>query len=150
MARAKKEKAEMSEAQSKIVSIVKNLAQKYGSLEDVQIERVVETEKVVIVIASADSAAKLVGKEGSIVKMISKELGKQVKVLSAASDQKTMTRDLLRPASLIGINVLYTAGKEELKIRVPLKDKPLLLIPESELERVFGEIFSKTSKISFE
>ena len=126
---------EISQLELDIANIVYNLGD-----GQIGFKKAIGTDNVVIIITEQDQVGKLIGKGGKIVRAISKELGKKVRVVGAGSDLKSVAKDMLSPARISGINVVYgTDGEEIFKIRVMKEDSRR--IP-SDLE-VLNEIIQK-------
>ena len=86
-------------------------------------KRTIDMGDVVIIITDKDQVGKLIGKGGKIVRTISKEIGKKVRVVGEESDLKSVAKDLIAPARISGINIVYGKdGKEKYKIRVMKED----------------------------
>jgi len=83
----------------------------------------IEIGDVVIVVTEKDQVGKLIGKGGKIVREISKTVGKKVRVVGENSDLKAVAEDMLAPARISGINIVYGKdGEEKFKIRVKQED----------------------------
>lgn len=86
-------------------------------------KRTVEIGDVLIIITQKDQVGKLIGKGGKIVREISKTAEKKVRVVGENSDLKAVATDILAPARISGINIVYgTDGEEKYKIRVRRED----------------------------
>ena len=86
-------------------------------------KKTIEIGDLVIIVTDKDQVGKIIGKSGKIVRAISKKVGKKVRVIGEGSDFKEVARDLLAPARISGINIVYGMGDEEkYKIRVMKED----------------------------
>lgn len=86
-------------------------------------KRTIEIGDVVIIVTDKDQVGKIIGKSGKIVRAISKKIGKKVRVIGEGSDFKEIARDILAPARISGINIVYGKdGEEKYKIRVMKED----------------------------
>ncbi|MGC9516563.1 MAG: KH domain-containing protein [Methanomicrobiales archaeon] len=86
-------------------------------------KKTIEIGDVVIIVTEKDQVGKLIGKGGKIVRAISKKVGKKVRVVGENSDLKSVATDILAPARISGINIVYGKdGKEKFKIRVMRED----------------------------
>ena len=86
-------------------------------------KKTIEIGDVVIIVTDKDQVGKIIGKSGKIVRAISKKVGKKIRVIGEGSDFKEIARDLLAPARISGINIVYGMGDEEkYKIRVMKED----------------------------
>lgn len=86
-------------------------------------KKTIEIGDVVIIVTDKDQVGKIIGKNGKIVRAISKKIKKKVRVIGEGSDFKEIARDILAPARISGINIVYGRNDEErYKIRVMRDD----------------------------
>ncbi|HHW17039.1 MAG TPA: transcription elongation factor NusA [Methanothermobacter sp.] len=109
---------EVSELELEISKVLYRLAE--GKLG---FKRAIDMGDVVIIITDRDQVGKLIGKGGKIVRTISRAIGKRVRIVGEDSDLKSVAEDVLAPARISGINIVYGKdGKEKFKIRVIKED----------------------------
>ncbi|MGZ7044139.1 MAG: transcription elongation factor NusA, partial [Methanobacterium sp.] len=66
---------------------------------------------------------KIIGKSGKIVRAISKKIGRKIRVIGEGSDFTEVAADLVAPARISGINIVYGIdGEERYKIRIMKED----------------------------
>lgn len=86
-------------------------------------KKTIEIGDVVIIITEKNQVGKLIGKGGKIVREISKTLERKIRVVGENSDLKAVATDILAPARISGINIVYGKdGEERYKIRVQRED----------------------------
>lgn len=86
-------------------------------------KKTIDMGELLVIVTDKDQVGKLIGKGGKIVRAISKEIGKKVRVVGEDSDLKSVAKDLLAPARISGINIVYGKdGREKYKIRVKKED----------------------------
>ncbi len=86
-------------------------------------KKTVEIGDTVIIVTDKEQVGKLIGKSGKIVREISHSVGKKVRVVGENSDLRAVARDILAPARLAGINIVYgKEGQKKYKIRIMAED----------------------------
>ncbi len=86
-------------------------------------KRIIDGGEETIIITEKNQVGQLIGKGGKIVRAISKEIGKKIRVVGEGSDLKSVSSDLIAPARISGINIVYGRdGQEKYKIRVRRED----------------------------
>lgn len=101
-----------------------------------------------ILLLAKGNIAPLIGKEGKTIKMISKKFGKRVRIISEG-DMKTMAQDLVSPARIFGINVLYTPMGEEYNIVIPKSDRRKIIMSDRTLKKALSVLFNNKLNIKF-
>ncbi|MEM4348295.1 MAG: KH domain-containing protein [Candidatus Anstonellaceae archaeon] len=105
--------------------------------------------KVVLILTEGEVGL-LIGKDGKVVGEISSALGKKVRIAEAQGDVKKTIADIISPVRLLGINKVFSQGKEFTKVRLPKKDLPRLPIDLQTLERVLCQLLEEEVKLVFE
>ncbi|MGP8023148.1 MAG: transcription elongation factor NusA [Methanobacterium sp.] len=86
-------------------------------------KKTIEIGDTVIIVTDKEQVGKLIGKSGKIVREISRSIEKKVRVVGENSDLRSVARDILAPARLSGINIVYgKEGRKKYKIRVMAED----------------------------
>jgi transcription antitermination factor NusA-like protein len=86
-------------------------------------KKTIEVGDIVIIVTDKDQVGKLIGKNGKIVRELSKTIGKKIRVVGQDADLKSVSKDILAPARVSGINIVYGKdGEEKYKIRVMQED----------------------------
>ena len=86
-------------------------------------KKTIEIGDTVIIVTDKEQVGKLIGKSGKIVREISRSIEKKVRVVGENSDLRAVAKDILAPARLSGINIIYgKEGQKKYKIRVMAED----------------------------
>lgn len=134
----KLESGTISEGDVEVSRFLYTLEDKFKSLQDAKLVKVVEGDSIILV-AERGHAARIVGKQGSIVKVLAKHFNKSIKVIELSKDVKEFVRNLIPNAS---VNILYTTDGERYKIIT--KEQRVKL---REVESVIRSMFKRPVEI---
>ena len=142
---AKVKAGEISQIDLKIARLLLSLEEKYPSLQSVCFYKAIEVEKTLAVIVGHGDMPRLLGYSGKIIKALSDETGKNVRVLEYGVDDRKFLEDLFIPFSILTINTIWLPdGTTE--TRVILKRKRGAQLPFD--LKALKEIASKVRKMS--
>ena len=142
---AKVKSGEISQIDLKIARLLLSLEEKYPSLQSVCFYKAIEAEKTLAIIVGHGDVPRLLGYSGKIIKALSDETGKNVRVLEYGVDDRKFLEDLFIPFSILTINTIWLPdGTTE--TRVILKRKRGAQLPFD--LKALKEIASKVRKMS--
>jgi len=145
----KLDKREINELEIKISRFLYNLSEKVRSLRNIKITKVVDCG-VLLIVSGRGDAAKLVGKNGAIVKKIAKKFNKSIRILEEAPNFKDFVEGLTSPATISGINTLYRDNEELYRIRIPMVQRSHLLIPPEDFPQILSDFYKIKAELVFE
>lgn len=103
---------------------------------DVGFKQAVDTRDGVIVLAEKKDVGKLIGVDGSTIKTLLEELGKDIKVIGL-DDRDEMIRHLVAPAVVKSINEVYKPdGLVTYKVRINRMDENKLRMSLCDVTRI--------------
>ncbi|MEM5793450.1 MAG: KH domain-containing protein [Candidatus Aenigmatarchaeota archaeon] len=133
----------------KTFRLLNKISNKYTILNDVKIERVLETPKMIFIITNKEDASKIIGKNGGMIKKIGEYLGKPIRVITNKKNVENFVKEIFRSNNIIGINILY--GDEKIyRLRFPSYEKEELPIEIDKFSKFFNSIFGEKVEIIFE
>ncbi len=142
----KVESGDVKDIDITVLKTLNNISKEFKPLADVEIKKIVEGEKILVIVTKQGDGPRIIGKKGVMVKKISKLIGKPLRVVEDCSDVKEFIEKLITPIPIVGINVIYSPEGEILKVLIPRGRK----IPMSKSS--FGEIvnimFSKKAIVA--
>ena len=142
---AKVKSGEISQIDLKIARLLLSLEEKYPSLQNVCFYKAIEAEKTLAIIVGHGDVPRLLGYSGKIIKALSDETGKNIRVLENGVDDRKFLEDLFIPFSILTINTIWLPdGTTE--TRVILKRKRGAQLPFD--LKALKEIASKVRKMS--
>jgi transcription antitermination factor NusA-like protein len=142
---AKVKSGEISELDLKVARLLLSLEEKYPSLQSVCFYKAVDVEKTLAIIVGHGDVPRLLGYSGKIIKALSDETGRNVRVLEYGVDDRKFLEDLFIPFSILTINTIWLPdGTTE--TRVILKRKRGAQLPFD--LKALKEIASKVRNMS--
>ncbi len=138
-------RGEITESDVNVSRVVFKLSERFRTLRDVTIKKAIETKNNIVIIPEKGDSAKIIGRGGSIVRELSKNLNKNVRVIEETNDKRDFIEKMVFPAKVSAINILYTENGEKLKIVVSNIKK--LPISEENLREVVKKIFGQDIEI---
>lgn len=119
----------------KIIKKLHELSKSYRRLENVSVEKIIDTGSLIAIVCGKMDVASLVGRDGRITGELRKISGKQVKIIGSG-DYKSVIYSLMFPSTVESVGKLYSDGVESLKINIrrsqirnlPAKKEDLLLV----------------------
>ena len=142
---AKVKAGEISDLDLRIARQLLILEEKYPSLQNVCFFRAVDANRTLALIVGHGDVPRLLGYGGKIIKAISDETGKSIRILENGVDDRKFLEDLFIPFSILTINTIWLPdGTTE--TRVILKRKRGAQLPMD--LKALKEIATKVRKMS--
>lgn len=117
---------------------------------DISFSKAIETQDAIVVVAPKESIGKIIGRSGANIRVISKKLGKPVRVVGSG-ELKDMIYDFASPARVIGVNKVFRPdGSTIQRVRIPRKDKPKLRLGVEDMEKIISSLSEDQVEILFE
>lgn len=142
-------KGVITEKEIEVCRYLCGLEEKVKNLKEAKILKVCDSNSLFIITARGD-AAKIVGRRGSIVKELAKKYSKSIRVVEFSDSFREFVENLLSPAVLTTISIMYTADGETYKVIVPSSQKTRLFLLESDFSNIIKNLYGKEAQIIFE
>lgn len=139
-------------AEGKITPLDVELSKILHELGDGEIEftKAIETGDNVIILSPKESLGKIIGRSGATIRVISRRLGKQVRVVGSG-DLHEMIYDFTSPAKVLGINKVYKPdGSVSQRIRISVRDKVKLRLSPEDITKLISSLSKDEIEIAFE
>lgn len=105
--------------------------------------------KVLLILTRGDINA-LIGKEGAVVNALSQALGRKIRIAEISGDRRKMVGDLIAPAALLGINVIFKQGADEYRIRVAKQDAQKMPLDRESMEKALEALLEAKTLLVLE
>ncbi len=144
-------KGEITEIDVKLSKLIYKLSEKYPGIRGISIKKTIDMGNLLVLIVGKNEIGNLIGKGGSIIKRIKKEVKRKIKVLEETENEKKLVQDVLLPARVQGINIVYMRdGTQEYKVRIPKEDMQALPADVQTIEKLLKRVTKKDMKVIFE
>ncbi len=147
---AKIKDGELNDNDLEIAKELYRLSQDNRAIKDVKFKRSIKVGNLIVILVEAGEIGSIIGRGGNVIRGLSKKLNKKIRVIEESKDVKKVASDLLYPAKVYGINIVYMPngtiikrlrlGKEfERKLPIPTKSVKdiILLITGENVDIVF-------------
>ena len=104
---AKVKAGDISDLDLRIARLLLSLEEKYPSLQNVCFYKAVDVNRTLAVLVGRGDVPRLLGYGGKIIRAISDETGKSVRVLEQGVDDRKFLEDLFIPLSILTINTIW-------------------------------------------
>lgn len=147
---AKLKSGEISELDLKIARLLLSLEEKYPSLQNVFFHKAVEVDKTLAVIVGPGDVPRLLGYGGKIIKALSEETGKSIRVLEYGADDRKFLEDLFAPLSIVTINTIWLPdGTTETRIILKKRHGRQLPFNIKALKEIASKVRNITLRVEF-
>jgi transcription antitermination factor NusA-like protein len=122
---------------------------------DMEFKKAVEAGDLIVIVVGEGDVPITIGKGGKNIKALMRELGKRIRVIEAVEvkgtdDVKKLATDLLYPAGVFGVNIVYKpGGGTYYKVLVLNRDRRKLPEKAEVLESILSQITGEDVKINF-
>jgi transcription antitermination factor NusA-like protein len=147
---SKLKEGKLSKLELDISCALFELSKKHKELDQLVFKRAVDADGLVILMVGAGQIPFLVGRRGRVVQELESILNTKVRVIEEGSTEKKLIQDLLTPAEVLGINVLYTKNGDEHRIRVPRQHLKRLPRNKEKIQTALSKLTNKNFTIVFE
>ena len=115
----KLKEGKISELDVKISRTLFEMAQKRRGLEKINFKRAISTSGLIVPVVGRGEIRFAVGRGGKIVRELERRLRVKIRVVEEGTQTRKLAQDIFTPAKVLGVNVLYSGGKEKHRVLVP-------------------------------
>ena len=123
-------------------------SEKYSILKDVEVNRVLDTPRMMLIFTDTENASKIIGKKGGMIKKLSDDLGKPIRIVTS-KNVESFVREVFYSNHILGVNVVY-GGEKLYKIRFPSSEKGEMPLDIEKFSKFFNSIFNEKVRVVFE
>jgi transcription antitermination factor NusA-like protein len=146
----KLKEGKISNLDLKISRVLFELSKKHRGLEKLNFKGSVDASGLVILKVERGQIPLVVGKGGKLVQEIERTLKTKIRVVEEGANHRKLAQDILAPAEVIGVNVLYTTSGNEYRVRVPRQQMKRLPAEKEKIKTALSMLTNKNFTIVFE
>lgn len=128
--------------------LIASMSDRYG-LDAADFFKAVDTGRIILLLTKGDVGL-LIGKQGCVVKNLTAELGKKVRIVEVSGDAHKTVSDIITPARLLGINTIFKPGGKGYRVRISRRDIERLPMDLETLNRALATLLEVETTVSFE
>ena len=146
----KLKKGSITDLDVKISKLLYQLEQEHH-IRDITFVRAVESRSLIVIIVGEGDIGNLIGKGGKTVKFLQRSLKKKIRIIEDTADTRKIIQDLLHPARVLGMNILYLpSGDRNYRVRVPKEDERRIPTNVQSAEEIVSKLINLNVQIVFE
>jgi len=104
---AKVKSGEVSETDLRVARLLLSLEEKFPSLQNVFFHKTIDTDRTLAIVVGPGDVPRLLGYGGKIVRTLSEETGKNIRILENGVDNRKFLEDLFAPLNIMTINTIW-------------------------------------------
>lgn len=147
---AKVKAGEITDLDLRIARLLINIEEKYPSLQNVCFYKALEVEKTLAIMVGHGDVPRLLGYGGKIIKALSDESGKNVRILEYGVDDRKFLEDLFIPFSILTINTIWLPdGTTETRVILKRKRGSQLPFDLTALKEIARKVRKMSIRVEF-
>ncbi len=122
---AKVKAGEITNLDLKIARLLLSLEEKYPALQNVCFYKAIDVNKTLAVLVGHGDVPRMLGYGGKIIRALSDETGKSIRILEQGIDDRKFLEDLFTPLNILTINTIWLPdGTTETRVILKRKRGP--------------------------
>lgn len=147
---ARVKSGEISELDLKVARLLSSLEEKFPSLQNVCFHKAVEAGNTLALVVGVGDVPRLLGFGGKIVRALSDETGKSVRILEHGVDERKFLEDLFAPLSIMTINRIWLPdGSTETRAILRRRSRAPLPFDVKALKEIALRVRDMTLRVEF-
>jgi len=143
-------KGELTESIIDVSRTLFKLGEEIPSLKSATIHEIIPTSDSIVILTEEGDGAKVVGKNGKIVKLLAKKTGKSIRIIEKSPKFEEIVKSLVFPVKLLGVNTLFSKDGEKKKIMISQKDKGRIPFNDVSFRTVVKKLTNQEAVLHFE
>ncbi|MBU0661941.1 hypothetical protein KJ891_00620, partial [Candidatus Micrarchaeota archaeon] len=124
---------EISELDVRVSRLLHKLSKRFFE-PDIEFKKALELENLIVLVCTGNIGS-AIGRRGVIVAEMSRELGKKVRIIEKAKDEKKMIGDLVGAVRLLGVNKIFRPEGLGFTVKIAKGDEGRMVTNAASLEK---------------
>jgi transcription antitermination factor NusA-like protein len=147
---AKVKAGEITDLDLRIARLLLSLEEKYPALQNVCFYKAVDVNRTLAVLVGHGDVPRMLGYGGKIVRALSDETGKSVRILEQGVDDRKFLEDLFTPLNILTINTIWLPdGTTETRVILKRKRGPQSTFDQAALKEIAQRFRKMSLRIEF-
>lgn len=147
---AKVKSGEVSETDLKVARLLLSLEEKFPPLQNVYFHKTIDADRTLAIVVGPGDVPRLLGYGGRIVKALSEETGKSIRILENGVDDRKFLEDLFAPLSIMTINTIWLPdGTTETRVILGRKRGARSSLDMKALREIASKVRNITLRVEF-
>ena len=147
---AKVKAGEITDLDLRIARLLLSLEEKYPALQNVCFYKAVDVNRTMAVLVGHGDVPRMLGYGGKIVRALSDETGKSVRILEQGVDDRKFLEDLFTPLNILTINTIWLPdGTTETRVILKRKRGPQSTFDQAALKEIAQRFRKMSLRIEF-
>jgi transcription antitermination factor NusA-like protein len=141
---------EVSETDLKVARLLLSLEEKFPPLQNVYFHKTIDADRTLAIVVGPGDVPRLLGYGGRIVKALSEETGKSIRILENGVDDRKFLEDLFAPLSIMTINTIWLPdGTTETRVILGRKRGARSSLDMKALREIASKVRNITLRVEF-
>jgi transcription antitermination factor NusA-like protein len=147
---AKLKSGEVTETDLKVARLLLSMEEKFPSLQNVFFHKTIDANKTLAIVVGTGDVPRLLGYGGKIIKTLSEETGKNIRILENGVEDRKFLEDLFAPLAIMTINTIWLPdGTTETRVILGRKRGMHSSIDINALKEIANKARSITLRVEF-
>jgi transcription antitermination factor NusA-like protein len=147
---AKLKSGEVSETDLRVARLLLSLEEKFPSLQNVYFHRTIDTGRTLAIVVEPGDVPRLLGYGGKIVRALSEETGKDIRVLENGVEDRKFLEDLFAPFTIMTINTIWLPdGSTETRVILRKRRGSRYSLDVNPLKEIASRVRNITLRVEF-
>jgi transcription antitermination factor NusA-like protein len=127
-----------------------SLEEKFPSLQNVYFHKTIDADRTLAIVVGPGDVPRLLGYGGKIVRTLSEETGKNIRILENGVDNRKFLEDLFAPLSIMTINTIWLPdGSTETRVILGKRRGTRLSLDVKALKEIASRVRNITLRVEF-